>query len=58
MLDELEREHIRRAYHIENRSIRQLSREEGLNRITSNLRFAEWNQIFEDETMTTAFIDL
>lgn len=25
--------------------------------ITSNLRFAEWNQIFGDETMTAAFID-
>jgi len=25
--------------------------------ITSNLRFAEWNQIFADETMTAAFID-
>ncbi len=25
--------------------------------ITSNLRFAEWNQIFADEVMTTAFID-
>lgn len=25
--------------------------------ITSNLRFAEWNQIFGDEKMTTAFID-
>lgn len=34
MLDELERERIRRAYYVENKSIRQLSREEGLNRIT------------------------
>jgi DNA replication protein DnaC len=25
--------------------------------ITSNLRFSEWNQIFADEVMTTAFID-
>jgi hypothetical protein len=34
MLDELERKHIRRVYSVENKSIRQLSREEGLNRIT------------------------